>query len=392
VQGGPGYIKIHEQCWLNKTLYSYSLIKIPLIIINVRGMSIGSKFSVVVVLVFLLCSMAVVTQMPKSQAESSNVNIDDALKSVGLPPDIRIIKVNDLTVVKLKDPILVVKGSGMDQLEQQVYDALSQKYSMNSSYLIDDRTHTFDGQNIENYDIICVGGPLHNAFTSELLDRGILYCKYVYFKDHGLVVEAKLMPSGHTVLVVGSFASYPYKEPPNNSTVPQEPGGGGWMQPTPEPGTASATPENLHVTAQATVTPGHHDDKDYMAELEKQLLENGLSKNDAFMKFLMKKYDIEGYFSDTKISDKDKEEMVNDIVEMTGETNTIREFTNIYNMMMSVMGCEGITKEDLKKMGMSDEEIEMIGISETPSTQNPDSDEGGIVDDLYYDVSALGMT
>lgn len=224
-----------------------------------------SMLSAIVVLALLLCSTASFIEAAVSESSSSTINIDQALGDAGLPADATIIKYHNIETVTLSQPIIVVKGTGLDTVEAQVLSALSNKYQMNASYLIDDKDRTFNGRNIENYDIIVVGGPLHNAFTNELTNTGVLKVKNVYVNGTGLVIESERMATGHTVLVVASIAGYIYKEPPGTTTVPNEPGGGGaggngFEMPTPTMAIISPTPlpENLHVTAQATLNPGNN--------------------------------------------------------------------------------------------------------------------------------------
>lgn len=238
-------------------------------------MSIGPRLSAIVAMAILLCSTVACVQTSGAESSSSTVNIDDALGNAGLPPDISIVKYNNISTVTLVDPILVVKGSGLDPLEQQVFAALSEKYQMNTSYLVGDNTHTFDGQDIQNYDIIAIGGPLHNAFSALELSHGILKVNVVHVKDTGLVVESERMPTGRTLLVVASFASYQYVDPPGTTTVPDRPGSGGTggegggtggnTNPTPtlEIATITPLPDNLHATALATVKPGSGQNTDH---------------------------------------------------------------------------------------------------------------------------------
>jgi hypothetical protein len=140
------------------------------------------------------------------------------LSSIGLPDDVRIIKVNDVGSITMDDP-LVILGSGIDSLERQLFDAYAAKYEVNASYVLYDSTRTFQKQSIEGFDLVVIGGPMHNSYTKELLSRRVLTYATTDVNTAGIIVEAGRLPGGHTVVVVGSVAGYPYQPGP-----PQLPG------------------------------------------------------------------------------------------------------------------------------------------------------------------------
>ncbi len=151
------------------------------------------------------------------------VNIDEILASYGLGNNDRIIKVNLDPVITLDDP-LVIMGSGVDVLEREGFDVYTSSNPIDSEMVLGDETRSFEGQSIESYDMIVVGGPDHNKYTKELIDRGIINYSITDLKMPGLVIESALLPDGHTVLVVGDVAGYGYhkKDLPLNGVLPEK--------------------------------------------------------------------------------------------------------------------------------------------------------------------------
>jgi len=173
-------------------------------------MGLRSLFSIFIVIVLLLNTVgAYAQQTAGSKSANKAVNIDEALRSLGLPEDIRIIKANDVGSVTMNDPVVIL-GSGIDSVERQLFDAYSANYEVNASYVLYDSTRTFQKQSIENFDLVVIGGPMHNSYTQELLNRGILTYATTDVSTTGLVVEVRRLPGGHTVAVVASVAGYPY--------------------------------------------------------------------------------------------------------------------------------------------------------------------------------------
>ncbi len=151
------------------------------------------------------------------------VNIDEILSSYGLESNNRIVKVNIDPVITMVNP-LVIMGDGADLLEIEGFEIYTSTNPIDSEMVLDDGTRTFEGQSIENSDLIVVGGPDHNAFARELIDRGIIKYGTTDLKMPGMVIESALLPGGHTVLVVGDVTGYAYhkKDLPLNGILPEK--------------------------------------------------------------------------------------------------------------------------------------------------------------------------
>ncbi|OPY28277.1 MAG: hypothetical protein A4E28_01671 [Methanocella sp. PtaU1.Bin125] len=178
-------------------------------------MGLRSLFSLFIVLALLLGIFGVCAQEIAGSKQVSNaLNIDDALSSMGLPDGVRIIKVNDVSSVTMDDP-LVILGSGIDSVERQLFDAYKANNEVNASYVLYDSTRTFQKQSIELFDLVVIGGPMHNAYTKELLNRRVLTYATTDVKAACIVVEVGKLPGGRTVVVIGSVAGYPYQSGPS---------------------------------------------------------------------------------------------------------------------------------------------------------------------------------
>jgi hypothetical protein len=165
-----------------------------------------------------------ISMTPKSISSTSN--IDSALRDAGLPADVQIIKVNVEDSISLSDPLIIL-GSGIDAMENQLFQSVTANYQVNSSYILNDKTSVFQGKGIENNDIVVIGGPDHNAYAKDLLSRGLLKYNVTNLKTSGLVIEAEMLPSGHRVIVVASVAGYPYSDKNSwNAETPVEPTNG----------------------------------------------------------------------------------------------------------------------------------------------------------------------
>lgn len=188
-------------------------------------MKLRYQFFFLLLLLILSCSVGTLAQgTPKSLSTSGMVNIEEELRNSGLPADVMIIKVNEIGG-GLNDDAVVVMGSGMDALERQIFDALAGNYKLNSSYVVYDSTRTFQKKSLESYDLIVVGGPLHNSYTNELLGRGVLKYKTTDLVNRtGIVVETEKLPSGRTVIIVGSTAGYTYMYQAPQNYTPFQPG------------------------------------------------------------------------------------------------------------------------------------------------------------------------
>ncbi len=78
----------------------------------------------------------------------------------------------------------------------------------------DDAEHFFEIA-LEDFDIILLGGPDHNAYTKRLLEKGIFKYDETNITGKGMIIEAMTTPSRHTIVVIGSAAGYPFRDDPH---------------------------------------------------------------------------------------------------------------------------------------------------------------------------------
>lgn len=151
------------------------------------------------------------------------INVDKILDSYGLGFNERIIRVNSDSVITLVDP-LVIMGGGIDALEREGFEIYTSSNPIDPERVLDDSTRAFEGQSIENYDLIVVGGPDHNAYAKELVDRGIVKYSVADIKMPGGVIESALLQGGNTAIVVGDVSGYAYhrKDLPLNGILPEK--------------------------------------------------------------------------------------------------------------------------------------------------------------------------
>jgi hypothetical protein len=160
---------------------------------------------------------------PAEPLYSYTVDIDDILEDYGLGENDRIVKVNADRTIRMEN-VLVIMGSKVDLMEREGFSLYTSNDPIDPRLVLEDGQRTFYGRSIEDFDLIVVGGPDHNIYARELLDRGIIRYGTTDLKMPGMVIEAAKAPSGHTILVVGSVAGYPYhrKDLPLNGIIPEK--------------------------------------------------------------------------------------------------------------------------------------------------------------------------
>lgn len=148
------------------------------------------------------------------------INIKEIGLHFGLSQDnSRVITINTGQNVTL-NPSLVIMGSEVDAFEQAGFVNFKADHPIYPDYILPDDARTVAGvSSIDDFDLLVVGGPEHNAYAKELQERGVIKYNATGMKMPALVIESALMPSGHTIMVIGSVASYP-------GYVPEEPGEG----------------------------------------------------------------------------------------------------------------------------------------------------------------------
>ncbi|MGA9139333.1 MAG: M50 family metallopeptidase [Methanocella sp.] len=126
----------------------------------------------------------------------------------GITNDSVIVLINSGPAVHLNHA-MVFRGSGIDAIERGGFEEYIQNHPVDPELIFDDDTEDFFRIGTDDFDIILVGGPEHNAFTKRLLDQGILKYRETDLVGDGMVIEAATTPSGHTAVVIGSVAGYP---------------------------------------------------------------------------------------------------------------------------------------------------------------------------------------
>jgi hypothetical protein len=103
----------------------------------------------------------------------------------------------------------------IDALEKSGFDRYLSNHSFDSRLILSDDTESIYGASTDDFYLVLVGGPEHNAYTKKFLEQGILNYRETNITGPGMVIEAITAPSGHTVVVIGSAAVIPEKEASN---------------------------------------------------------------------------------------------------------------------------------------------------------------------------------
>jgi hypothetical protein len=128
----------------------------------------------------------------------------------GLSNDSAVALMNVGQTVSLNHAFIIL-GSKIDPLEKSGFNRYIGNHPLDSRLVLSDDVENFYGASTDDFDIVLVGGPEHNAYTKTFLETGILNYEETDITMPGLVIEAATTPSGHTVIVVGSTAGYPRK-------------------------------------------------------------------------------------------------------------------------------------------------------------------------------------
>jgi hypothetical protein len=164
---------------------------------------------VVALLVLFMAAMPIVSYAQNasstaSQQETYTVNLDEILDNYGLGDNDRIVKINVEPVIAMQSP-LVIMGGGADVLERQGFDIYTDSNPIDPAQVLDDNDRFFEGQSIEAFDLILIGGPDQNAYTKELLDRKMINYGITDLKMPGIVIEEAHTSGEHTILVIGAI-------------------------------------------------------------------------------------------------------------------------------------------------------------------------------------------
>lgn len=119
---------------------------------------------------------------------------------------------------------LVIVGSRTDNLEETGFSQFIINHTVYPAYILNDSQRTIAGCDIEEFDLIVIGGPEHNNYTKELLNRGIIRYNQTSTEMPGLVIETAITPSKHVIVIIGSVDGYshPEKDLPLNGIIPED--------------------------------------------------------------------------------------------------------------------------------------------------------------------------
>ena len=170
--------------------------------------SILAPFLILAILLILVPDIAAAEYYGIPQ-QILKVDISEFRLNFGLSPDSHVIAVNTSENITL-NPSLVIMGSRADAFEKAGFENFTTNHPVYPAYVLNDDARSIAGSSIDDFDLLVVGGPEHNAYTKELMDRGVIkYNNSTGMKMPGLIIESVAMPSGHTIMVIGSVASYP---------------------------------------------------------------------------------------------------------------------------------------------------------------------------------------
>jgi hypothetical protein len=126
----------------------------------------------------------------------------------GIHDDSAVAMINTSPAVGLNHA-MVFQGSGMDTLEKCAFEEYTGYHPVDPRLIFSDNAEDFFRSGLEDFDLILVGGPEHNALTKKLMETGILKYGETDITGEGMVIEVEKTPSGHTLVVIGSTAGYP---------------------------------------------------------------------------------------------------------------------------------------------------------------------------------------
>lgn len=138
------------------------------------------------------------------------IDCKDMQDCFGVSDDRAVALINVSPTVSLNHAFIIM-GSEIDALEKSGFDRYLSNHSFDSRLILSDDTESIYGASTDDFYLVLVGGPEHNAYTKKFLEQGILNYRETNITGPGMVIEAITAPSGHTVVVIGSAASYPRK-------------------------------------------------------------------------------------------------------------------------------------------------------------------------------------
>lgn len=154
---------------------------------------------------------------------AEGVNIEENIESDPIASNINIIKVGDLSDVRLNEPLMIV-GNNIDFIEKKTMDQLIPSLGIENIQTInDDSIREYEGKEIWEYDLIVIGGPAHNKVAEELLQNNYLILTSRQTNKPGFVMENGKGPLGNTFLLAGDVYGYEYdyKDLPIEKILPE---------------------------------------------------------------------------------------------------------------------------------------------------------------------------
>ncbi|WP_424356948.1 M50 family metallopeptidase [Methanocella sp. MCL-LM] len=177
--------------------------------------------TILAVLVALALGLIAVTDVATGEyygipQQIFKLDIKEVALDFGLSHNEKVLAVN-LSPVTTLNPSLVLMGSGVDRYERAWFENYTYTNPVYPKYILKDDARSIGGSSIDEFDLLVVGGPKHNAYAKELLDRGVIHNVTPGEKMPAVVIQSATTQKGHQIVVVGSVAGYPGyvdEEPP----------------------------------------------------------------------------------------------------------------------------------------------------------------------------------
>ncbi len=180
------------------------------------------RVSYVILTIILAAIISIGLASSQSTGTVYLISMDNTLKTAGLGGDQMVVNVGNVTEVTMTDPLVII-GSGTDIEEEQLSDSIT-KQNFDANHVIKDSAGQFNGADLSGYDLIVIGGPLHNSYAKMLEDQGYLKYTVTDKKMPTVVFETLIGPGGHKVVIIGDALGYTYhsKDLPTNGVIPEE--------------------------------------------------------------------------------------------------------------------------------------------------------------------------
>jgi len=174
-------------------------------------------------LLIIFVPAAAVAQLAGEQVQYNyNLNIDQVLNCYGISNDEKLVLINVTGNIAVTNP-LVIMGSDAGILEKNSFYAYTGIHPLKEELIMGDGITSYNGNPLSYYDLILIGGPMHNDMTRRFTEQGLLHCEGTSIKMPGLVIEVGLQPNGRRVIVIGDVSGYAYhkKDLPLNGILPE---------------------------------------------------------------------------------------------------------------------------------------------------------------------------